>query len=165
MHLIDQSMLSVNMKLLFILIIFFPSSITFPQQSKLSCTVNQLSAYIASEKFVDLKNKIGDVAVTDSIFAQAIKCTNGNISEALLALMFVTVPYREVPIQIPLINSIVNYPLISADEEIYLRKNENLPRYLFLILPKMSMAIKINWRIFLEVHFYLMNLIFLIWES
>ena len=107
----------------------------FPQQSDLSKSVNYISDYIASEKFVQLKNQIGDVAAADSIFKVAVKSTDGDISDALLALMLATVPYREVPIQIPLINSIVLYPLTSADEETFLRKNNNLPRYLFFDTP------------------------------
>jgi len=79
---------------------------------------------------------VGDLAAADSIFVEAITFTNGNLSNALLALMFATVPYREVPIQIPLINTIVNYPLTSADEETFLKKNENLPRYLFFDSPQ-----------------------------
>ncbi len=108
----------------------------FAQQSNLSKTVNHISEYIASEKFIHLSNKIGDVSAADSIFLVATNFTNGNISDALLALMFATVPYREVPIQIPLINSIVNYPLTSAEEEIFLTKNKNLPRYLFFDTPQ-----------------------------
>lgn len=124
------------MKLLFILAVFFISEITLSQQSYLSKNVNYISTYIASEKFVQLKNKIGDVAAADSIFNVAVKLTDGDIADALLGLMLATVPYREVPIQIPLIKSIVNYPLISADEETFLKKNENLPRFLFFDTPQ-----------------------------
>jgi hypothetical protein len=106
------------------------------QQSQLSKNVNYISNYIASEHFANLKNDIGDVSAADSIFVEAIKHTNGNISEALLALMLAAVPYREVPVQIPLINSILNYPLTSADEETFLKKNSNLPRYLFFDTPQ-----------------------------
>ncbi|MDP2365179.1 MAG: hypothetical protein Q8M94_15605 [Ignavibacteria bacterium] len=122
------------MRLFSLLLLFSFSS--FPQQSNLSKAVNHISEYIASEKFIQLKNQIGDIAAADSIFFEATKVTDGNISEALLALMFATVPYREVPIQIPLIKSIVLYPLTSADEETFLRKNENLPRYLFFDSPQ-----------------------------
>jgi hypothetical protein len=52
--------------------------------------------------------------------------------------MLATVPYREVPIQIPLINSTIDFPLTSADEETFLEKNENLPRYLFFDTPQNS---------------------------
>ena len=108
---------------------------TFTQQSQISKAVNHISSYIASEEFLQLKNKIGDVSAVDSIFIDATRFTEGNISEALLALMLATVPYNEVPIQIPLFNSTVNFPLTSAGGEIFLSKNENLPRYLFFDSP------------------------------
>ena len=108
---------------------------TFTQQSQISKTVNHISSYIASEEFLQLKNKIGDVSAVDSIFIDATRFTEGNISEALLALMLATVPYNEVPIRFPLFNSTVNFPLTSAGEEIFLSKNENLPRYLFFDSP------------------------------
>jgi len=120
---------------LFSLLLLFSFS-SFPQQSDLSKTVNHLSEYIASERFVEIRNINGDLTATDSIFQEVLKFTNENRSDALLALMFATIPYREVPIQIPLINSIVLYPLTSADEETFLSKNENLPRYLFLDTPQ-----------------------------
>jgi len=120
---------------IFLLLLLFSVNL-IPQQSDLSKAVNHISGYIASEKFLEIKNKIGDVSAVDSIFIEAIKFTEGNISEALLALMLATVPYNEVPIQIPLFNSTINFPLISADEETFLTKNENLPRYLFFDTPQ-----------------------------
>lgn len=127
---------TLKMKLLIILYIFLLFQNNFPQQSELSKTVNYISSYIASEHFVNLRNDVGDVSAADSIFIQATKFTNGNISDALLALMLATVPYREVPIQIPLLNTIVNYPLTAADETTFLKKNDNLPRFLFLDSPQ-----------------------------
>jgi len=50
--------------------------------------------------------------------------------------MLATVPYNKVPIQVPILNSIVYYPLTSADDEIFLKKNNNLPRYLFFDTPQ-----------------------------
>lgn len=128
--------LVVKMKLLKIILIFLFTLSLQAQQSKLSKAVNHISEYIASEQFVELKNKIGDIAATDSIYAAAITFTGKNYPEALLSLMLATVPYREVPIQIPLINLIINYPLTSADEETYFEKNNNLPSFLFLDTPQ-----------------------------
>ena len=59
-----------------------------------------------------------------------------NISDALLALMLATVPYREVPVQLPILNLSLDYPLTSADLQTFLKKNENLPRYLFFDSPQ-----------------------------
>lgn len=124
----------MKIKLFFIIAII--ANQIFPQQSDLSKSVNHISAYIASENFIQLKNQIGDVAAADSIFNEAVNCADGDIADALLGLMLATVPYREVPIQIPLIKSIVSYPLTSADEETFLTKNENLPRHLFFDTPQ-----------------------------
>lgn len=126
----------MKMKYLIIVIILIASLNTFAQQSQISKAVNHISSFIASKEFLKLKNKIGDVAATDSIFIEAVNYTEGNISEALLSLMLAVVPYNKVPIQVPLINSTINYPLISADEETFLKKNENLPRYLFFDTPQ-----------------------------
>jgi len=108
----------------------------FTQQSKLSKSVNFISEYIASEKFKILKNEIGDINVIDSIFTKALEQSNENYSEALLALTFATVPYREVPIQVPIIKTIINFPLVSASDSIFNLKNKNLPRYLFIDTPQ-----------------------------
>ncbi|NWF90806.1 MAG: hypothetical protein HXY50_15275 [Ignavibacteriaceae bacterium] len=107
----------------------------FPQQSKLSKSVNIISEYIASEAFITLKTEIGDLKAADSIYIQSINNSSGDYSEALLALTFATVPYKEVPIQIPLLNTIINYPLISASDSIFSVKNKNLPRYIFFDSP------------------------------
>ncbi len=119
---------------LFILLILFSYN-SFCQQSDLSRIVNYISSYIASKHFIELKNKIGDLSATDSIYIEAINFTDNDYADALLALMLATVPYNEVPLQMPLINLVVYYPLISADKETFLKKNDNLPRYLFLDTP------------------------------
>ncbi len=123
-----------NYIVIFIIISLKP--VLYAQQSSLSKAVNHISEYIASEKFVEIRINVGDLAAADSIFIEALKFTEHDYGNALLALMFATVPYREVPIQIPLINSIVYYPLTSSDEETFLKKNENLPRYLFFDTPQ-----------------------------
>lgn len=120
--------------LLFLQIILFIQS-TSTQQSKLSKAVNHLSEYISSERFLELNRTIGDIPSTDSIFSEALKYTGYDYAEALLALTFTTVPYRKVPIQIPILNIILQYPLISADKTTFQIKNKNLPRYLFLDSP------------------------------
>ncbi|MBK7381283.1 MAG: hypothetical protein IPJ03_20270 [Ignavibacteriales bacterium] len=124
------------MKLIIFLEFLFLTSYIFPQQSNLSKAVNHISEYIASEIFAEIRINDGDLAATDSIFIEALKFTEHDYGNTLFALMFATVPYRKVPIRLPLINSMVYYPLTSADEEIFLKKNENLPRYLFFDTPQ-----------------------------
>jgi hypothetical protein len=119
----------------FLIINILFSLTLFAQQSNLSKEVNHISEYIASEKFLELKQNIGDIDAVDSIFVEAITYADGNISDALLALMLAAVPYREVPIQLPILKTMIDYPLTSVDEETFLKKNENLPRYIFLDSP------------------------------
>ena len=124
------------LKLQFISILIFLSfNNYFAQQSQISKSVNNISSYIASDDFKILKTEIGDLASTDSIYQFALNECNNNYSDALLCLMLATVPYREVPIQIPIINSIVYYPLVSADEETFIKKNDQLPTHLFYDSP------------------------------
>jgi hypothetical protein len=129
--------LAINiLKLVNFFLIFLISNQLNAQQSNISKTVNHISSYIASEEFLNLRNSIGDLSSTDSIYVVAVRFNDGNIGDALLGLMLATVPYREVPIQLPILNSIVNFPLTSADEETFITKNENLPRYLFFDTPQ-----------------------------
>jgi len=119
-----------------LMLIIFVNSILYSQQSDLSKAVNSISSYIASDKFVQIKKDYGDLSVADSIFNYAVKYTNGDYSEALLALSAATLPYREVPIVIPIINSIWNYPLVSAGDSVYYLKNKNLPTKFFYDTPQ-----------------------------
>jgi hypothetical protein len=119
-----------------ILITIILTTLIFPQQSKLSKTVNYLSDFIASDYFVDLKETNSDLALVDSIYLRAISFTEKDYSEALLALTFATIPYKKVPILIPIIKEVIYYPLTAADDSTFNLKNKNLPRYLFYDSPK-----------------------------
>jgi hypothetical protein len=123
-----------NLSLIFFIIIY--AQVILPQQSSISKAVNYISSYIASEKFVQLKKEIGDLPAVDSIYTTALKFENYNYSEALLACCFATLPYKEVPIVIPLIKSVWNYPLVSANDSVYNLKNENLPSNFFYDTPQ-----------------------------
>ena len=121
-----------------ILITILLTTLIFPQQSNLSKAVNYLSTFIASDYFVELKETNSDLALVDSIYLRAIAFTKKDYSEALLALTFATVPYKKIPIVIPIIKEVIYYPLISADDSTFNLKNKNLPRYLFYDSPKTS---------------------------
>lgn len=117
------------------ILLFCTFNLALAQQSQLSKSVNELSEYIGSDEFIKLKNHSGDLVASDSLFRKAILICNNDIGDALLTLMFAAVPYREIPIKIPIINCVINYPLVSADEKTFLLKNANLPRYLFIDSP------------------------------
>jgi hypothetical protein len=124
----------LKLQIISILILLANSSF-FSQQSKLSKSVNSITSYIASNHFNNLKAEIGDLFSTDSIYNFALSECDDNYGDALLSLMLATVPYREVPIQVPIINSIWYYPLVSSDEETFLKKNDQLPTQLFFDSP------------------------------
>ena len=105
------------------------------QQSELSKSVNYLSEFIASDYFIDLKKENTDLELVDSLYIRALKFYKYNYQEALLALTFTTIPYREVPLVIPLIQTTIYYPLISAADSISNLKNQNLPSKLFFDTP------------------------------
>lgn len=123
-------------RVLFIHLFLLTINFSFPQQSNLSKAVNYISSYIASEEFSQLKKDIGDLSAADSIYATALKFKQNNYSEALLTLSAATLPYREVPIVIPLINSVWNYPIVSANDSVYNLKNKNLPANFFYDTPQ-----------------------------
>src|SRR5690606_16889602 len=112
------------------------TTIFHAQQSKLSKGVNYITEFIASSYFQELKNSMNDIALTDSIFVRAIDFYSGDINEALLALTFASVPYKKVPIQIPLIKSIIRYPLTSHSDSLFYKKNEQLPSQLYFDSPQ-----------------------------
>ena len=105
------------------------------QTTKLGSEVLKLSSYIASPFFSSLKDKINDLSQVDTLFNEALKITGNNYSEALFALTFSTVPYKKVPIEIPLLKLIINYPLVSAGDSLFNLKNKNLPKYLYFDSP------------------------------
>lgn len=111
------------------------TSVTVAQQSRLSYSVNYLSEFIASEYFSNLEKKVNDLCLVDTLFDHAMEIQNNDISEALLALTFATIPYKKVPIQIPLIKTIIKYPLISDNDSIFILKNKNLPGRLYFDTP------------------------------
>jgi hypothetical protein len=107
----------------------------FSQQSNLSKGVNYLSEFIASDHYKSLKNRNSDLDLVDSIYLYAINFYEYDYQEALLALTFTTIPYREVPLVIPLINTKIYYPLIAANDSISNLKNQHLPGKLFFDSP------------------------------
>ena len=118
-----------------ILLIFICSN-SFSQQSKLSKAVNHLSNFIASEYFLILKKTHPDIALVDSIYLRAVEFADEDYSEALLALTFATIPYKEVPLEGPIFNNLMYFPLTSADDSTFVLKNKNLPKELYYDSPK-----------------------------
>jgi hypothetical protein len=117
-------------------IIFILLSINlWGQQSSLSRGVNYLSEYIASDYFKQIGDSVNDLQLVDSLFEKAVNYYSGDCEEALLALTFACVPYKKVPIQLPLFNIILQFPLTSHNDSVFNRKNSQLPSKLYFDTP------------------------------
>ena len=123
------------MKIKIIFILFLNTNSFFSQQSNLSKGVNYLSEFIASDYFLELKDQNSDLTLVDTIYLRTLNFYDYDYQEALLALTFTTIPYREVPLVIPLIKARIYYPLVSANDSISSLKNQNLPVRLFFDTP------------------------------
>jgi len=120
-------------KYVFILTIVLSSNFSFPQRSQLSNEVQIISEFIASNSFLSLKEQEGELQSIDSLYLKALSITGNNIQEALLALTFAVVPYKSVPIHFLFT---FEYPLLSADDSTFTKKNKNLPKYFLTDSPK-----------------------------
>lgn len=118
-------------KVFLILSLFIIASIQpyiFSQQSELSKGVNYISEFIASDYFKNLAQTNSDLALTDTIYLRAVRFKDYDYSEALLALTFAAIPYKTVPVRIPLLGLKLNFPLTSDCDSIFALKNRNLPK-------------------------------------
>jgi hypothetical protein len=71
----------------------------------------------------------------DSIYSFALKINHNQIGETLLSLTFATIPYNSVQITTPVFNIQIDYPILSADESIFIKKNKKLPKYFLIDSP------------------------------
>ena len=124
-----------KLSLYFLILIIASTSFAYSQQSGLSKGVNYISEFIASDYFIGLKATNKDLSLVDSMYLRTIRYYDYDYQEALLALTFATIPFRKVPLVVPLINARIYYPLISANDSISNLKNQNLPSRLFYDSP------------------------------
>jgi len=125
--------LHLKLSKLIILFLLLLCGVSFPQRSQLSSEVQIISEFIASDSFLSLKEQKGELQSIDSLYLKALNITGNNIQEALLALTFAVVPYKNVPIRFLFR---FNYPLLSADDSTFKKKNKNLPKYFLADSPK-----------------------------
>ncbi|MCU7495133.1 MAG: hypothetical protein HF314_18655 [Ignavibacteria bacterium] len=105
------------------------------QVTRLGGTVDSISRFIASDYFLGLQSHRGSLELTDTLFHHALRLYDGNVSKALLSLTFATVPYKKVPVILPLIKLKVDIPFYAPGDSIFHLKNSHLPRDLFYNSP------------------------------
>ena len=113
-----------------IVIILFPFLVS-SQVKHLFYAVDSLSKYIAAKEY----NQINDLYAVDSIYLHAKAQLKGDLSETFLSLTFAAVPFNNVPIKLPLIHLILNFPLMSSIDSVFKLKNHNLPARLYFDTP------------------------------
>lgn len=119
----------------FLSLLFFFCSDSFAQEGKLSLEVRQLSAYIGSTQFLEDRAQLSDIQSMDLIFDKALLICEHDTTEALLAAMFSCVPFNVVHARTPFLKIKFDVPLYSAEQPVFLQKNKNLPRKLYIDSP------------------------------
>ncbi|MDR3667573.1 MAG: hypothetical protein P4L35_12085 [Ignavibacteriaceae bacterium] len=115
----------------FIIIIILIPFLASPQVKHLFYAVDSLTKYMAVKQY----NEINDLYAVDSLYLHAKAQLKGDLSEAFLSLTFAAIPYNNVPIKLPLLHVILNFPLMCSADSIYKIKNHNLPARLFFDTP------------------------------
>lgn len=95
-----------------------------------------ISQFIVENNFSE--NNLNDYEMVDSIYTLAVDFYEGDISEALLALTFATLPFNRMVIKIPIFNLKVPLRLPSVSESIFKLKKNNLPGIIYFDSPKQN---------------------------
>jgi len=120
---------------LFLTILISPK-IIYSQQSTMGRNVDQLSIFIASSRFEQIRKNLGEVPAIDSLFQESLRISNNNISDALVACTWACLTVKDATIVTPLLNFKLVIPFFSSANETFQKKNQNLPRYIFPDSPK-----------------------------
>ncbi len=123
--------------LIYILIFILPGITSYSQKTKdLSDSVYFLSEFLVSPKFDSLSKGKSDLSKIDILYQEALVYNNFNFSETLLSLTFATLSFNEMKLNIPLLNINFIVPLPAPDNDLFKKKNNFTPRYLFFDSPK-----------------------------
>jgi len=91
---------------------------------------------MSSTKFDSLSSGKNDLSKVDIIYKEALIYYSSDISETLLSLTFATLSFNKMKLNIPLFNINFTLPLPAPDAEIFGKKTNSTPRYLFFDSPK-----------------------------
>lgn len=120
--------------LIFILLLYVP---LYSQSApNLRNGINYLSKFISSDYFLELKNKSNHIDLVDTLFLRSVNFYNSDYSEAMLALTFACLPYKEMNLKLPFLPVTVTIPLPAVPNPLFSRKTTNLPSKLFFDTPE-----------------------------
>lgn len=127
--LILNSLIKYNKYKLIFTIFLLVNNVNLSQVNSFEDGVFYLSNIIAENRFND--KSTDDLATIDSLYSTAITIYEGDISEALLALTFATLPFNKMPVKFPFTNIRLNLRLPSVDEESFLLRRKYLPSKIY----------------------------------
>ncbi|MBN2570561.1 MAG: hypothetical protein JXA68_00415 [Ignavibacteriales bacterium] len=134
--------MKILLKYNLIFILLFSLNSTCQSNKSLSGGIYNISNFIASDYFSTLKRNNTDLELVDTIYLRALKYFDNDISEALLALTFATLPFNKMPLKLPIIDVTLNIPLPSVSDSLFNLKVKNLPSQLFFDSPKVEFGDK-----------------------
>ncbi len=137
-----HSLLNAEKNISILLLLFFlayiPQTVyakTFPDNERLKSSVIQINHYLTSNRFYNIRLNEGELAGIDSLFAKSIELNAQDTSEALLALTFALLPFRNMDIKPPIINYHLILSLPTLSESKFINRLESLPSNFLLDSP------------------------------
>ena len=119
--------LRISKIILYILILTILCSTVNGQEKNVTFQdgVIYLSNVIAYDSLFN--NSVSDLEKVDLLYKIALEFFNDDISEALLALTFATLPFNKMNVKIPILNIRIPLYLPAVNESLFKKKKENLP--------------------------------------
>lgn len=135
--------LNIVVNLIFFLLFIIANPIVSQNQNNsLEDGIKYLSEYIASKEFSDLRKMNNDIELIDTLYLKSKSYFNNDVSESLLALAFTTLPFREMPIRLPILNIKIPLKLPTVNEKLFIEKRNNLPGKYFFDSPPFGLQDK-----------------------
>jgi hypothetical protein len=126
------SKLLISIAVYFSLFLF---SLSAQTSRDLSAGMIHISEYISSSNFAEMKRTQNNLALIDSIWTESYKYFHGDISEALLAATFATLPFDKMPLKLPF-GLKMDLLLPSPGDSLFQKKLKNLPSGFLIDSPK-----------------------------
>jgi hypothetical protein len=94
-----------------------------------------LKEYLRSDEFAGVRHAYGDLYAVDVVYDRALRLAWNNTYEALLITAFATMDHRRVGIRVPMLGSLLWFPLSSEFQEDFDARVNALPSRLYFDTP------------------------------
>jgi hypothetical protein len=117
--------------LILLLYLCFPNlnnAQNLPDNARFKTSVIKLNRFLTSLSFYKIRLNEGELAGIDSLFTKSIELNAHDTSEALLALTFALLPFREMNLKTPIVNNNIRLFLPTLTEPEFKNRLESLPK-------------------------------------